>query len=528
MSLDEIELSILNLSDDRHNWSDAEKKYSDAYKNIKSFASRLLGNINHICTNDFRNPTGADVYTDHGVNHSKRILPHLDNLLKLVVSKYQITLHLKHRFALICAVWLHDVGMFFRHPDYPDLTIQRKYHGRLARIALRQLSNEERKGVIKDDVENMIAEICELHQSNVKLNTMTDEHTSLLGDILLLADAFDISIQRTIKAEDRGAVLKMLEGTTKISHTSIIEWWINSCIEDSISTFDNNLILKFKISVEGINQWLAPRSLNYENINGETKKKILRNIALVLKRYINNGHLAKLRYKGNQPRLPLIKIEDIKIKLLDYNTEQKQYQEASIDHYIENKHHILPYDKIQYIRTDMLYNYNMVTIMKNFNHIKTKYGADTVELFLFDDKSKKIKYMFNKYTDKINGLSNDRTNDRKYAKICSKTGIIGHVSYCGIKDLVNNVSEDPRHNIIVKSEEQYLSIMLYPIIEKIDKNGKSKTVQWGVLMAGKDRHAGPHYFKEKEFKNFCTYSKRISNNIICALKKCNKPYFDLG
>ena len=79
-----------------------EKLYSK-YCLIKEKASEIIKWSPPV---DFSAPDVPPYYTDHGIEHSQRILSILDRLTN------NITLEIYEIFPLICSVWLHDIGMF--------------------------------------------------------------------------------------------------------------------------------------------------------------------------------------------------------------------------------------------------------------------------------------------------------------------------------------------------------------------------------------------------------------------------------
>lgn len=79
-------------------------EYSSIYEDVKKCASKI-----------WENPR-LKWYTDHGVAHSERILFHLNSLCDGLVFDYrngqpEYGLNYGEVFYLLCAVWLHDIGM---------------------------------------------------------------------------------------------------------------------------------------------------------------------------------------------------------------------------------------------------------------------------------------------------------------------------------------------------------------------------------------------------------------------------------
>jgi len=62
-------------------------------------------------------------YTDHGMEHSQRILAILDRLTE------RLDIEIFEAFPLLCSVWLHDIGMFVgREPGEPYETTRKLHH----------------------------------------------------------------------------------------------------------------------------------------------------------------------------------------------------------------------------------------------------------------------------------------------------------------------------------------------------------------------------------------------------------------
>ena len=141
-------------------------------------------------------------YTDHGVEHSQRILGILDRLTEgLDLQIYEV-------FPLLCSVWLHDIGMFVgREPGEPYETTRKLHHLRTVEY-VRQEAEAGRLPLDQWQLPN-VRDICRAHRSRVKFD---DEpiipkerpfedgtgtvRVQLLGSLLRFADACDVHHSR--------------------------------------------------------------------------------------------------------------------------------------------------------------------------------------------------------------------------------------------------------------------------------------------------------------------------------------------
>lgn len=141
-------------------------------------------------------------YTDHGVDHTRRILFILDRLIeKIELQKFEI-------FSLLCAAWLHDIGMFVGREKDETHEIIRKNHHLKSVEYIKQESAIGRLPIDKWYLPN-ITDICRAHRSKVKFEDnpkIPKERpyedgigfirVQLLCSLLRFADACDIHYSR--------------------------------------------------------------------------------------------------------------------------------------------------------------------------------------------------------------------------------------------------------------------------------------------------------------------------------------------
>jgi hypothetical protein len=102
-------------------------------------------------------------YTDHGMEHSQRILGILDRLAE------SLDLQICEAFPLLCSVWLHDIGMFVgREPGEPYETTRKLHHLRTVEYVKRE-AEAGRLPLDQWQLPNVL-DICRAHRSRVKFD----------------------------------------------------------------------------------------------------------------------------------------------------------------------------------------------------------------------------------------------------------------------------------------------------------------------------------------------------------------------
>jgi tetratricopeptide (TPR) repeat protein len=151
-------------------------------------------------------PEVQPYYTDHGVEHSQRILNILDRLTE------GLDLQAFEAFPLLCSVWLHDIGMFVgREPGESYDTTRKLHHLRSAEY-VKQEAQAGRLPLDQWQVLNVI-DICRAHRSKVNFDEEPkipkerpfEDGTGvirvqLLGSLLRFADACDVHHSRAPEA----------------------------------------------------------------------------------------------------------------------------------------------------------------------------------------------------------------------------------------------------------------------------------------------------------------------------------------
>lgn len=485
--------------------------WSNIYREVKKYAKTLLGGIHHICTNDFRTPSGAVIWTAHGVRHSEALENRLAELIQLPSIK-EANVTVAEICALRCAAWLHDVGMFIRHPDYPDLNVQRKYHGRLARTMLANMKNHP---VVPAELSNQIAEICELHQAKTGKIMVPSDRTTLLGNLLLMADSLDIGQHRTSEAEEGGAVLNMIRSTTTLSETSAIEWWVNDCISNTeVSVTDHNAIdVTVTVEHEQLKKWKKQATHNRSTLKEGDELTLLAHLNDILNRYLMKEHIEAIRARGGKWK-DIIDITQINLKL------RKEGQVQVVSNLPTSE--IRSYRKARQLWAEQLSSYGLNSMIRiKLNEIKSSVRADAVYLFVFDGLSDTIKYLHNRDFKEINNMGDDYEYIMRKQRIQRKCGIIGHVAFCGLVTAVEDLEQDPRRCFEREDYELGLhSVMFYPLI-------RNENFLWGVVMVNRKKHSkAGSTFRAANITDFRSVMNSYEEQIIAALEEYAKPYLD--
>jgi hypothetical protein len=480
----------------------AKSEFEECRKEVQDYASTLLGGISHICTNDFRGHEGAIIWTDHGPKHSERIIELLNVLFDLQKVKAR-NISVEEKCALLCAAYLHDVGMFVRHPNFPDLDVQRKYHGMVARYLVPYIPLQTHKRDLKKRLTNMrsmIAEICELHQASTGcVKVAASENSGLLGNLLLLADALDISKKRV----DEGLPLKsMVENFTTISPMSDAEWWVNSSVEALTIDVGSGKTLHVKVtaSAEALREWYGRARPNWN----QKMPVLVTGLRDYIKRYLDvHWSAVKKRKDADNPIQKLV----INMWLGGECWDDKLLPRE-----------ILPYDEPQKFMVDHLNAcVSSNAVLGPLRRVMKAAKADHVYLFVYDAMEDAIRYVANDAVARAN-WGTPRVREKKAQvmsrqRVPNKHGIIGHVAYCGIAEDVEDLGRDPRRCLAAEDKNLGLrAVMFYPLI--------AKNQLYGVVMVNKTKG----HYTTSQVKTFKRAVEGQRKRIVKVLNDCSQPY----
>ena len=139
-------------------------------------------------------------YTDHGVEHSKRVTKKLD----MLITESGISLTSYESFFLLVCCWCHDLGMFLnrKRGETPEHT--REIHHLRSAEAVEKL--EDMFGLNTFEL-SIVKEICTAHRE-IPLNSLsTEKHIGdecirlrLLAALLRIADECDVDYRRAPQA----------------------------------------------------------------------------------------------------------------------------------------------------------------------------------------------------------------------------------------------------------------------------------------------------------------------------------------
>jgi len=175
------------------------KKYDDLasrYQLIKAKAIEII---------KWMPPPDPDVkelppyYSDHGVDHSKRILSILDRLTEKVdLASFEV-------FPILCSVWLHDVGMFVDRESGEAYEMTRSQHHLRSVNFIKKEAESGRLPIDQWQLPNIL-DICRAHRSKVQIEEIPKRRPSedgsgdirvrLLASLFRIADACDVHYSR--------------------------------------------------------------------------------------------------------------------------------------------------------------------------------------------------------------------------------------------------------------------------------------------------------------------------------------------
>lgn len=221
--------------------------YTDCEK-VKQLVEPILENRIHL---DF---------TDHSIKHSERILQQLneitDELMKSedLLNEYEI-------FVLICAVYLHDIGMQFEKFDLLDssfsneisgdiaseedkLNFIRKNHHRISKLWIIKSiqGNESYRRVYygHDELGEYIALIAESHNLDISKKTEDYKDTYFFGvKIRLMLLACLLSLGDVLDGDSRRVDMERLKHIN-IDATSKLHWWKHYYVDGLF--YDNGIL----------------------------------------------------------------------------------------------------------------------------------------------------------------------------------------------------------------------------------------------------------------------------------------------
>lgn len=170
--------------------------YYSKFKNIEDISKKLMPKARTIFS----------YYTNHDFAHLENVEDNADKIVDKSVS----ILSDEEIFCLLCAIWLHDIGMIPFNSELSDFEDLNKEKRENLRNEIRERHNIRSKSFIDENKKELnltdleakaIGDICKGHR-NIKLSNLknvTSEsniRTSSLAAILRLADECDISKNR--------------------------------------------------------------------------------------------------------------------------------------------------------------------------------------------------------------------------------------------------------------------------------------------------------------------------------------------
>ncbi|GEM_PF-5583219 len=146
-------------------------------------------------------------FTLHGTQHSKNVIA---NISKVIPVELLNVLSERDIYYLLCACYLHDIGMLFVLDKLLPLDtvgkfVVRKIHGTASRLMIHNI--KEISSIFNKIDRSIIGKLCELHTGDISEMTESNlkhfpKHFPLLVSILRICDACDVTNKRSSKLFD--------------------------------------------------------------------------------------------------------------------------------------------------------------------------------------------------------------------------------------------------------------------------------------------------------------------------------------
>jgi hypothetical protein len=433
-------------------------------KKVVNLAYIFLGNPMQIVVNESnfsRNPSAGSLWTDHGIEHSIRILEIVSELIKKNKLKQPLTE--KEMFYLFCAIWLHDIGMYTKDTDINNPTDHRKYHGIISGRVVRKMYEVYGKNSTKNpwdshDNIDIVVVLCDAHQLKVPLDgikLMKDPdgrpiRTAILASFLALGDALDITRERA------PSVFYKFFSTYFYtpSEASQFEWIVNQCISrcDNLQRISVPPELKEKYIIQ---LTTYPANESYEIVDRPpTIRTGLKKLRGYIQEYIHfyiGEHLEEIKTVYEDFERRTIEPPSIKVRRPDACKPYKEMRPVMPDYFERQRIPEIVGNKVESIRKDLK---------------KPKKMIDDFYIFILDKLTWCLTYWNAPNIGDFSKLSVENARDWfRATKVPVKCGIVGHVAYLCMPQLVKDIYWDPR--TVFGSVDRRLnlrSVILLPIV----------------------------------------------------------------
>jgi len=269
-------------------------------------------------------------YTDHGSDHSRRIIEHLNRLTE------GIELRDEEVFLLLCGAWLHDIGMFVGIKEGESYDETRKRHHIRSAEWVKKLTKPEEFQRIKgwerlieeqltfsffnvDDELVHIEDLCKGHRGRKHFESLQKEkimtggvkiRIRLLVAFLRIADECDIDKRRSPLL-----IYTLYKG--RIPFTEYSFWEKNLCVESIVPNPEigvASIIINLHFWEDRPNFQLTPMEKNKASIVREIENKLKEELSIVASDFIEHKiNIACVHFKDyNFPDKDLV--EELKVE----------------------------------------------------------------------------------------------------------------------------------------------------------------------------------------------------------------------
>ena len=437
-----------------------DTKLSSTFIEIAKQTVGYLGNVHHICANDYLKKDGVILWTDHGIGHTIKVMENTRNLLPIIDWKY----NKYEMFVLFSAALTHDIGMFIRLVE-GDIYEQRRYHGRLSEIVLGNIySSQTNRNMLEAIDVWYIGTLARLHQTkeyNNFIERIGGERRSIskpftsnkieeprkfinhgrlakLGGLILLADSLDINKKRC--NQDIYKAFQDVIG--QVNPRSNAEWLTNQVVNKyKISCVDNKIIASFIIDPDNA---MEPLELDIEK-NGNYQKRIAGYFLSFLWRYIHDSHFSHFKDSFKKAKL--------KININKDNFKQKSILESKETKPLKDNSSEKSYDKEWRFWFEGLSNLYLgrdewLELSKICKDLKFKTAFIMIKdelrsaIRIFVPADFKNDYAWQEYAMHTTNI--DKVDDacEKFRDVClsvripEKYSVIGHVWYRGLPEYI--------------------------------------------------------------------------------------------
>jgi len=312
-------------------------------------------------------------FTLHGMHHSKNVI---ENISKIIPVELLDVLSERDIYYLLCACYLHDIGMLFVPTTLLPITsvakfVIRKIHGTTSRFMIHNI--RELSAIFNDVDRSAIGQLCELHTGDLPMTMKSHlAHFPLLVAILRICDACDVTYRRSSRLFDlmkletesyiQWAPLHYIQEVSLVEKNIVISATIPAIPEDSLRFLIEQIVInKLKEEASQINPILKEYNFKYTSVkleisvddyllSNEKINKLVRNKDVINR--LNEKRPLELKIISSIQKKPLNEselAEKIGISIMAIRNRIKPLIKKGIIYVNENdkekRYEFLPYDR---------------------------------------------------------------------------------------------------------------------------------------------------------------------------------------